>query len=244
VGKALNCTDPASRESNDSCGACLSCRKVAARTHPDVRVIDFAWQAMERKELLEKQQSLRMETVLTERHRLLQSSVEGRWKVSIIDDAHRLTADAANVLLKILEEPPTNTAIFLVTPFRDRLFSTIISRCQPVRFRFVDRSAHMSHDLIDAHRQAETLWDSFGKNSPTDVVHGAGRSKAAKPTKSDIQDQIASLLVPAARALRAGELRAEESVQHIQDALTQLRQNVQPALVYDYLLLRLTKAKK
>ena len=46
-----------------------------------------------------------------------------------------LTPDAANVLLKILEEPPPQTAIFLLTPYRDRLFSTIVSRCQPIRFR-------------------------------------------------------------------------------------------------------------
>src|SRR5258706_4861690 len=113
VAKTLNCAT--------ACDQCLSCKKITAGNHPDVRVINLAWQAAERKEPLEKQQNLRIETVLTERHRLLQSSVEGSWKVSIIDDVHRLTADAANVLLKILEEPPPTTAIFLVTPFRDRL---------------------------------------------------------------------------------------------------------------------------
>src|SRR5581483_10893079 len=73
--------------------------------------------------------------LLQERHRLFQSAVEGPWKVTIIDDAHRLTPDAANVLLKILEEPPAKTAFFLLTPFRDRLFPTVLSRCQPVRFK-------------------------------------------------------------------------------------------------------------
>ncbi len=102
VAKALNCA----AKNRDACDDCVSCKKIASGNHPDVRVIDFAWQAMERKEPIEKQQSLRIETVMTERHRLLQSTVEGSWKVSIIDGAHRLTADAANVLLKILEEPP------------------------------------------------------------------------------------------------------------------------------------------
>ena len=48
--------------------------------------------------------------------------------------------------------------------------------------------------------------------------------------------------VAATRALRGGDTRADEPVRLIENALTQLRQNVQPALVYDYLLLRLAKA--
>lgn len=213
--------------------------------HPDVRVVDLAWQAAARKEPLEKQQNLRIETVLEERRRLLQSAVQGPWKVLILDDVHRLTADAANVLLKILEEPPANTAIFLVTPFRDRLFPTIVSRCQPVRFRYLDRTPPMSHEDIEAHRQAEMLWESLGKTTPSQILHEAGgRSKSFKPNRAEIEQQIKSLLVPAARALRAGDLRARKPVQSIQSALTQLRQNVQPALVYDYLLLQLSKERK
>src|SRR6266404_7123047 len=69
VAKALNCE----KQSGDGCDVCLSCRKIAAGNHPDVRVIDLAWQAAARKEPLEKQQTLRIETVLAERHRLLQS---------------------------------------------------------------------------------------------------------------------------------------------------------------------------
>ena len=86
-----------------------------------MRVIDLAWQAAVRKETTEKQQTLRIETLLQERTRLLQSAGEGHWKVSVIQDAHRMTPDAANVLLKILEEPPTRKALILATPFRDRL---------------------------------------------------------------------------------------------------------------------------
>src|SRR5882672_10809416 len=59
VAKVLNCPQKA-------CDDCLSCKKIAAGNHPDVRVIDLAWQAMERKEPIEKQQNLRIETILTE----------------------------------------------------------------------------------------------------------------------------------------------------------------------------------
>jgi DNA polymerase III gamma/tau subunit len=256
VAKALNCIpspppSPLSKgrgtqgEGLDACDQCLSCKKITAGNHPDVRLIDLAWQAAERKEPLEKQQNLLIETIQAERRRLLQSPGEGTWKVSIIDDAHRLTADAANVLLKILEEPPAKTAIILITPFRDRLFATIVSRCQPVRFRYLDRPAHLSHEEIEAAQEAERLWQTLGRDSPSCVLHETGgRSKSMKPSRADIEEEVRRLLAPAARALRAGDKEAVEPVRLIQNALTQLRQNVQPALVYDNLLLQLARAKR
>ena len=274
TARTLNCA-AVSSTTLEACGTCVSCRKISAGNHPDVRVIDMAWQAAERKEPIEKQNNLRMETVMAERHRLLQSPVEGRWKVSILDEAHRLTPDAANVLLKILEEPPAFTAIFLTTPFRDRLFATLLSRCQPVRLRSLSdeemvqcltrlqvpaelqatltemalgspgHALHLNREeQIEAIREAENLWQKLGTLTPARVLHETGGRKAMKPNRMDIERQIQSLLVPAARAMRAGDVKAKEPVRVIQNALTQLRQNVQPGLVYDNLLLRLAKAKK
>jgi DNA polymerase-3 subunit delta' len=195
--------------------------------------------------------------------------------VSIIEEAHRLTADAANVLLKILEEPPAQTAIFLLTPFRDRLFATIVSRCQPVRFRSLaddemlqclsrlqipaeiqvslsemalgspGRALHLSREeQIEAVREAENVWQALGQKSPAHLLHETGsRPRTQKPNRAEIELQIQNLLVPASRALRAGDAGAMTPVRIIQSALTQLRQNVQPGLVYDNLLLQLAKAK-
>src|SRR4051812_44097085 len=59
VAKTLNCAS-----SPAPCDTCNSCRKIPAGNHPDVRVIDLDWQARFRKETLEKQQNLRIETVL------------------------------------------------------------------------------------------------------------------------------------------------------------------------------------
>jgi DNA polymerase III delta prime subunit len=241
LAKALNCASG----SLNGCDQCLSCRKIAAGNHPDVRVIDLAWQAAERKEAIEKQQNLRIETILTERHRLLQSPGEGAWKVSMIDEAHRLTPDAANVLLKVLEEPAANTALILVTAFRDRLLQTIVSRCQPVRFRYIDRPPNLSHEEVEAHREAENLWESLQTVAPARLVQAAeGRTRTARLGRNEIEQQIQRLLVPASRALRAGDGNAQRPVRLLQNALTQLRQNVQPALVYDNLLLRLATARR
>ena len=278
MAKALNCLS--GQPPSDACDACLSCRKIRDGQHPDVRVVDAALQAAERKEPLEKQQTLRIETVLNERHRLLQSPLEGRWKTSVIDDAQRLTPDAANVLLKILEEPPPRTVIFLVTPFRDRLFLTVASRCQPVRFRRLadeemrqvvrrfyndaplgsgpspmriielalgspGRALRMSReDQIQGVLEAEALWQSLPGQPPNQILSKSDGRGKSRPTRADIEGRIRCLLLPAARALRGGELQATGSVQLIQDALQKLRQNVQPSLVFEQLLLKLARQRK
>ena len=64
---------------------------------------------------------------------------EGRVKVFIIDDANRMSPDAANALLKTLEEPPENVHIILTAPAVDLLPETIASRCHLVRLRSVPR---------------------------------------------------------------------------------------------------------
>jgi DNA polymerase-3 subunit delta' len=290
TAKALNCPAMSNeqRATSDSsliahrsslaeaCGQCLSCRKIATGQHPDVRFVDLAYQAAERNEELEKQQSLRIETVLEERRRLLESPVEGSWKVSILDDAHRLTPDAANVLLKILEEPPARSAIFLLTPYRDRLFATIVSRCQPVRFRPLSdeemqrclsaqkvpeqgqmrlielalgspgRALHMNRaETIEALQEAEELWTTVAAKRPAEILaKGESRLKANRMSRAEVEERLQQLLIPALRDLRSGKVGATCSVRLLQQALTQLRQNVQPQSVYDHLMLQLARQRK
>jgi DNA polymerase-3 subunit delta' len=55
-------------------------------------------------------------------------------RVAIIRDAFRLTREAANGLLKTLEEPSAGTHIFLLTQHRNQILPTLVSRCQPLRF--------------------------------------------------------------------------------------------------------------
>jgi DNA polymerase III delta prime subunit len=63
----------------------------------------------------------------------VRSMLEGR-KIVIIDDAHKMTAEAQNCLLKTLEEPPADSLIILIASDRQALFQTIVSRCQVVSF--------------------------------------------------------------------------------------------------------------
>jgi DNA polymerase III gamma/tau subunit len=232
LARALNCKET---PGVSGCGRCNSCKKIAAGRHPDVRVLDMAFQAAQRGEPIEKQQSLRIETVLEERQRLYQTVVEGPWKVCILDEVHRLTADAANVLLKVMEEPPSNTAIFLITPHRDRLFATILSRCQPVRFRAKPGGVETILPAVQA------LWKQLPTLTPLQIL-GKSQPRATRP---DIEADLRTLLAPALRELREQPERSSSAVkvELIQKAQQQLRNNVPPSLVYENLLLKLSKTR-
>ncbi|MBM3250023.1 MAG: DNA polymerase III subunit delta' [Candidatus Omnitrophica bacterium] len=120
LAKALNCLEGAI----DSCDQCASCRKVDSATHPDVQVI----------ETLENETEIKIEYIRQLKSRICLRPYEGKKKVFIINDAHKLNPESSNALLKVLEEPPKDSLIILVTDKPALLFKTIISRCKTVRF--------------------------------------------------------------------------------------------------------------
>lgn len=83
---------------------------------------------------------------------------EGAMKIFIIDNAHKLNPDAANSLLKILEEPPKDVLIILITDKPQNIIKTVLSRCKIIKFSPMARSQleailmnNYSLDKITAH---------------------------------------------------------------------------------------------
>ena len=118
LAQALNCLD---REK--PCGQCVACRKIARGTHPDVQVIEGEGGAIK----IDQMRKLQHEASL--------SPVEGRWKVYIIRQMEQATAEAANCLLKTLEEPPPHVVLVLTASETEALLPTIVSRCQVFHLR-------------------------------------------------------------------------------------------------------------
>lgn len=125
LAKALNCR---SGPTPDPDNTCVSCVAISEGTSLDVIEIDAA-----------SNRGIDEIRDLREKVRLV--PVEGRYKVYIIDEAHMLTTEAANALLKTLEEPPPHAVLILVTTEPHRLPSTITSRTQRFDFKRIPASA-------------------------------------------------------------------------------------------------------
>lgn len=145
LAKALNCLAGGSLHapSDDACGKCLSCRKIDEGNHPDVHLVvpDGAYHRIEAMRKLQKAVWLRPN--------------EGRSHVILLEDADRLRDEAANNLLKILEEPPGPAVFVLLTSNPTALLPTITSRCQPVSFAPLPESIIVEHLTGQAGQEPE-----------------------------------------------------------------------------------------
>jgi DNA polymerase-3 subunit delta' len=120
--KLINCANE-SPGSIEGC-QCGSCAKVDKGIHPDVIYVKF-----------EGVKSIKVEQIREGvENRLFLRPYEGKYKVVIVDEAHRMSHGAQNAFLKTLEEPPANSVIILITSNPDSLLPTIRSRCQIIRF--------------------------------------------------------------------------------------------------------------
>jgi len=151
--KALNCLNQvADGEGVDSCDICQSCKHIDSGTSLDVQVITPTAHQDEHEEV--RALSIRVDNMRRMRSDAMLSARHSRFKVYIIDDAELATEEAANCILKTLEEPAHNVVIILITTNQMALPRTVISRCQVVRF-----------GLVPAHKITEALVNRFGMES-------------------------------------------------------------------------------
>ena len=128
---ALLCLD---RNDGLACGACGSCRALAAGTHPDFYVVTPETTGKASRSIkIEQIRDLRTEAARVPR-------LSAR-RVILLDDAETMNDAAANALLKTLEEPPGNTSFLLVTGARQALLPTILSRCTGMQLGLLDDEA-------------------------------------------------------------------------------------------------------
>jgi DNA polymerase-3 subunit delta' len=114
-------------------------RRVAASSHADLLTIERAWD--------EKRKKVRGEIVVDDVRRVANflhlTPAEGGWRVVVLDGAEDLNRNAANALLKVLEEPPARAILLLVCAAPGRLLPTLRSRCRRLRL------SALSHGDVD-----------------------------------------------------------------------------------------------
>jgi DNA polymerase III subunit delta' len=125
--RLLLCTAPAGTR---PCGACAACTHVMEERHPDFTRVG----------LQEESKQIRIEQARELSADLALASHQGGYKVALIDPADALNWNAANALLKTLEEPTPRTVLILVAQQPSRLPATLLSRCQRVRIPIPERA--------------------------------------------------------------------------------------------------------
>ncbi len=120
LAQALNC-----EADEKPCLTCTACKKIAAGTHADVRVVGLAQNEDEAEAKL-----ISIDQIKEVQHSASLPPFEGKHKVFIIDGAELLSTEAANCLLKTLEEPEAKITFVLLTANDRLLLPTVVSRCQ------------------------------------------------------------------------------------------------------------------
>ncbi len=231
LAKALNCLS-FDRPTPTPCGKCDSCLAIARGDDIDVIEIDAA-----------------SNTGVDNVREVIENSqyrpARARFKVYIVDEAHMLSKQAFNALLKTLEEPPSHVKFILATTEPEKVLPTILSRCQRYDFRNIptrEIAAHLKEickgEKIQAEEDALLLVAKAGAGSMRDSLSLLDRllSVGEKKLTAGMIEQLlglprSQLLFDLAEAIGAGDVKS---------TLTQADAMVRAGLSVDGLIATLT----
>lgn len=178
LAKAVNCQDP---QGGNPCNRCPACQAIDDGSCMDVLEIDAAT-------------NRGIDSVRDLRETAIYTPAQVKMRVYIIDEAHMITQDAFNALLKIIEEPPSHLLFILATTELHKVPATILSRCQ--RFSF--------HRISQEDIAARLQYVAYQENIDLDDAASRVLARLADGALRDglsLLDQCASATV--------GELTAE-----------------------------------
>jgi len=133
LAKTINCADPyaetefSKSDKPEPCNQCTNCKEISNGNSLDVIEMDAA-------------SNRGIDEIRELKENVILAPASCKYKVYIIDEAHMLTPEASNALLKTLEEPPKHVIFILATTERHKILPTILSRCQNFDFRYMTYS--------------------------------------------------------------------------------------------------------
>ncbi|HEY1354242.1 MAG TPA: DNA polymerase III subunit gamma/tau [Ktedonobacteraceae bacterium] len=137
LAKTVNCTNP---RDGEPCNECQQCREITAGASFNVIEIDAA-------------SNRGIDNIRELRERVMTPPSLGRYKIYILDEAHMLTTEAFNALLKTLEEPPDYAIFVLATTDVHKMLPTVLSRCQRFDFKRISTRQIIDHLLFVAREE-------------------------------------------------------------------------------------------
>ncbi len=201
------------------CGTCRDCRLALDDRHPNMVVVE------------PEGRDIHVDTVRAEVwHPAYRTAPEPGRKVFVLREADRLNPAAADVLLKVLEEPPADAVLLLLSARPDELPETVLSRCHVVAFRPLSEgfvASALSDEGIDPERAALAARLSGGNL-------GRARRLATDPEgfafRETARDALASCSRGPAGALEAAELVLAAAEGYRKDLGVQLEEELKPFL--------------
>ena len=185
LARCVNCIPKG--PTNEPCGECASCREIAEGNAPDVIEIDAA-SNRGINEMRELRENVRYRPV------------RDRYKVFIIDEAHQITSEAFNALLKTIEEPPAWVIFVLCTTEAHKIPATIASRCQHFSFRSVEFDEVVARmewicrqEGIETDTETLAVLAQAGEGSIRDSLSALDQAIACCGTKLDAKEVRALL---------------------------------------------------
>src|SRR5437762_3880916 len=179
LARCVNCIQG---PTNKPCGVCASCVEIAAGGAVDVIEIDAA-SNRGINEMRELRENVRFRPA------------RDRYKVFIIDEAHQITSEAFNALLKTIEEPPPWVVFILCTTEAHKIPATIASRCQHFSFRSVEFEALIERmdwicreEGIDAGTEALSVLAQAGEGSVRDSLSALDQAIACCGSKLSAEE--------------------------------------------------------
>jgi len=131
LAKTVNCSNP---KDGEPCNECLQCREITAGNSFNVIEIDAA-------------SNRGIDNIRDLREKVMMPPSTGKYKVYVLDEAHMLTNEAFNALLKTLEEPPPYAIFVLATTDVHKMLPTVLSRCQRFDFKRISTRQIVKHLL-------------------------------------------------------------------------------------------------
>ncbi len=129
LAKTINCPNA---KDGEPCNVCEQCREITAGSSFNVLEIDAA-------------SNRGIDSIRELREKVMVPPTNGRYKVYILDEAHMLTTEAFNALLKTLEEPPPHAIFVMATTDVHKMLPTVLSRCQRFDFRRITSRQIVEH---------------------------------------------------------------------------------------------------
>lgn len=223
LAMALNCQN---LQEGQPCGTCPNCRKLELGSFADLDQVypDKGWLRIEQMRNLQSRAGL--------------GKVEGEKKIIIIHEADLLREEAANSLLKILEEPPEDTVFILTAANGDKLLATVLSRC-----RIYQTGSEISFSLNEEQLEeylpkAQSFLESLKGAS---CVVPLAAAKGFEKDKDSLLYMLLALWQVLAERAKAGDEPALKAALFVERSISLLRRNISQKILTDVIFLRLWK---